>query len=462
MVSGQLLSSFRDPSGFVFFRDGAIYRQVNVPYKENYDHLVHSGLLQALVDAELLIPHIEADIGYSISEEAYKIIKPEAIPFISYPYEWSFSQLKAAALTTLAIERKSLEYGMLLKDCSAYNIQFKKGKPILIDTLSFEIYQDGRPWVAYRQFCQHFLAPLALMSYTDVRMNQLYRIYIDGIPLSLARKLLPVRTLFSLSLLSHIHLHSRSQEYFSSKALRKGSYKVSRLSLLGLIDSLESAVKKLKWQSERTEWSNYYEETNYSSESLSHKEELVSDFLEKVNPKIVWDLGANTGVFSRIASEKGIQTISFDIDPACVEESFLRCRRDEVTNIQPLVLDLTNPSPKIGWENEERLSLLERGPADVVLALALIHHLAIGNNLPFNRIASFFSKICKWLIIEFVPKHDSQVQRMLSTREDIFCNYTQEAFEAIFGMYFIIRYSVQIKNSERTLYLMERKSDVKF
>lgn len=173
-------SSFRDPSGFLFYRDGLIYRQVNKFYKENYDHLVNSGLYEALVDAKLLIPHEEVGIESIEPESAYKVIRPELIPFISYPYEWCFSQLKDAALTTLTIQKKSLDFGMSLKDCSAYNIQFRNGRAVFIDTLSFEKYHEDKPWVAYRQFCQHFLAPLALMSYKDIRLNQLFRIYIDG------------------------------------------------------------------------------------------------------------------------------------------------------------------------------------------------------------------------------------------------------------------------------------------
>jgi hypothetical protein len=457
MANKRLPSSFRDPSGFLFFRNGLIYRQVNTIYKENYDRLINSGLYEALVDGELLISHNEVNIDQARSDKIYKIIKPELIPFISYPYEWCFSQLKDAALTTLKIQKKSLDFGMSLKDCSAYNIQFRKGKPVFIDTLSFEKYPQGQPWVAYRQFCQHFLAPLALMNYKDIRLNQLFRVYIDGVPLDLTSSLLPFRTRFTFSLLSHIHVHAKSQKHFADKTVNKSAGKMGRLSLFGLIDSLESAVKKLAWQPQGTEWADYYKDTNYSLNALHHKKQLVSEFLDKVNPKIVWDLGANVGMFSRIASDKGIQTISFDIDPAAVERNYLECVRKDETNILPLLLDLSNPSPNIGWENEERMSLFERGPADTVFALALIHHLAISNNLPLDRIATLLSKICDSLIIEFVPKNDSQVQRLLSTREDIFPDYTQQVFEAEFCKYFTVEGSVRIRDSERTLYLMQKR-----
>lgn len=460
MANPDISSSFRDPSGFLFLRDSVIYRQVNTIYKENYDHLINSGLYESLVDSGLLIPDEEVNISYAKFDNAYKVLRPELIGFISYPYEWCFSQLKDAALTTLEIQKSSLKYGMTLKDCSAYNIQFTKGRPVFIDTLSFEKYHDGEPWVAYKQFCQHFLAPLALMSYRDIRLNQLLRVYLDGIPLDLASSLLPFRTHFNFHLLLHTHFHSTSQKHYANKPIRKEilKKKVSLTSFLGLIDSLESCTKKLTWRPKGTEWVDYYKSSNhYDSDAINHKRQLVSDFLDKTNPQTVWDLGANTGLFSRIASNKGIQTISFDIDPACVEINYLTAVGRGETNILPLFLDLTNPSPGIGWENEERMSFLERGHADTALALALIHHLVISNNLPLGRIASFFNSICSSLIIEFIPKSDSNVQRLLATRKDIFPNYTQEAFESEFSKLFSIQTSVNIRNSGRTLYLMIKR-----
>ncbi|MBC8390540.1 MAG: SAM-dependent methyltransferase [Actinobacteria bacterium] len=450
-------SSFRDPSGFLFYRDGLIHRQINIIYKENYYHLMNSGLYGTLVDANLLIPHNEVDIESPEPNKAYKIIKPESIPFISYPYEWCFSQLKDAALTTFKIQKIAMDFEMTLKDCSAYNIQFRKCKPIFIDTLSFEKYHEGQSWIAYRQACQHFLAPLALMVYRDIRLNQLLQIYMDGVPLDLASSLLPSSTNFKASILSHIHLHAKSQKYFANKTVNIGSHKISRLSFMGLIDSLESAIKKMDWKAKSTEWADYYEDNNYSAAAINHKKEIVADFLDKINPGIVWDVGANDGLFSRIASNKKIMTISFDIDPAAVQKSYLQSIKNNEEYILPLLVDLTNPSSGIGWENTERISLLQRGPAEAAFALALIHHLAISNNLPISKIANFFSLICDSLIIEFVPKDDSQVQRLLSTREDIFPDYTQQAFENEFSKYFIINSTIKIKDSKRTMYLMKKR-----
>lgn len=456
-LNGKHPGSFRDPSGFLFISNGILYRQINFIYKENYDLLMTSGLYEGLVESDQLIRHHEITADNLISGETYKLISPEVISFISYPYEWSFSQLKDAALLTLDIQKKSLALGMSLKDCSAYNIQFKNGRPIFIDTLSFEKYNEGLPWVAYRQFCQHFLAPLALMSYKDISLNQLLRTNIDGIPLGLASRLLPGSTKLRFSLLTHIHLHAKSQKHYADKKIKADSKKISKLSMRGLIDNLESAIKGLSWNPTGTEWAEYYQETNYSSVMLDQKKELVEKYIKKTEPETVWDLGANTGLFSDLAANRGIGTISFDVDPSCVELNYRECVKHHKKNVLPLLLDLTNPSPAIGWNNEERMSLTERGPADTILALALIHHLAISNNVPLVKIAEFFAGIGQNLIIEFVPKSDSMVQRLLTTREDVFPNYTQADFEEEFGRFFNIQSAQKIKDSERTIYLMEKK-----
>lgn len=453
---------FRDPSGFVFEKDGKLYRQVNNQYKENYDLLISSGLYNKLVENQLLIPHREESLGFSQTEGAYKILLPERIPFISYPYEWCFSQLKDAALTTLRIQKIALEYNMSLKDASAYNIQFFEGKPLLIDTLSFEKYTEGKPWVAYKQFCQHFLAPLALSSRKDIRLNLMSRLFIDGIPLDLASKLLPAATKINLGLLFHIHLHAYAQKKYADKKINKEALKrgMNKKALLGVLASLESAINNLKWKPEGTEWADYYpSNNNYVSESLKNKSNLISGFIDILKPKTVWDFGANTGLFSRVASDKNIETISFDIDPSAVEINYQTAKKNKEKNILPLIIDLTNPSPKLGWDNNERESFFRRGSAETGLALALIHHLAISNNVPLPELARFFSNLCDSLIIEFIPKEDSQVQKLLSTREDIFPDYNQKGFEEAFGRYYTIEKSLPIENSKRVLYLLIRSNN---
>jgi hypothetical protein len=457
--SNRVAASFRDPSGFLFTRQGTLYRQVNRSYQEHYDRLMDSGLYESLSSRGLLIPHEKVDLPAEDPGDAYVIIRPEPLSFISYPFEWSFSELKDAALATLSIQKRALKAGLTLKDCSAYNIQFRQGRPVLIDTLSFEIYQEGQPWVAYRQFCQHFLAPLALMSNRDIRLGKLLQLYIDGIPLDLASTLLPRRTRLNFGLLTHIHLHASAQRRYAGEPVKETTRQrtISRTSFEGLVESLGNAVRKLHWTPAGTEWGDYYEASagHYQEESLEHKEQIVRQFLERIRPDSLWDLGANTGRFSQIASGMGISTIAFDIDPAAVERNYLDCKSRKKALLLPLVSDLTSPSPSIGWENQERLSLIERGPAGCVMALALIHHLAISNNVPLDRLAGFFSRLAPWLIVEFIPKGDPQVQRLLASREDIFPNYEPDSFEAAFGEYFETRERIPIRQTQRCLYLME-------
>jgi len=457
-----LAASFRDPSGFLFRRHGVLYRQVNRSYREDYNKLMGSGLYGALVEDGLLLPHQEADIAACNPATAFKTLRPEELWFVSYPYEWSFSQLKDAALTTLRIQRRALDFGLTLKDSSAYNIQFFRGKPVLIDSLSFERYREGEPWVAYRQFCQHFLAPLALMAYCDVRLGHLLRVYLDGPPLDLVSSLLPLRTRLQLPLLSHIHLHAVAQRRLGDSAAtvpQRPRAKVSGMGLRGLLESLESGIHRLQWKPRQSEWVNYYEGGHkYGAETVKHKKRLVDESLARVKPATVWDLGANTGQFSRLAADRGIPTVAFDKDPGAVERNYLECRTRREAHLLPLIQDLTNPSPGTGWSNQERMSLPDRAPADAILALALIHHLVISNNVPMERLARWLSEICHWLVIEFVPKSDTQVQRLLANREDIFENYRIDYFERVFQRWFRLAVSEKLRNSERRIYLLEVKT----
>lgn len=455
---GMLPASFRDPAGFLFYRAGALYRQVNQSAAPDYNALMNSGLYRNLTSTGLLISHEEVAISPYLPNTAYKILRPQRVPFISYPYEWCFSQLQDAALTTLRIQQQALKKGLSLKDANAYNIQFLNGKPILIDTLSFEVWQ-GQPWAAYRQFCQHFLSPLALMAYTDVRLNQLLRIYVDGVPLDLAARLLPWRARLSPGILVHLFLHAAAQQRVTQ--LKKGKPpKNAQISLeqqLGILESLTNTVKRLHWSPKGTAWGQYYDFANYNNEAFAAKRNAVMSFLQQIAPHTVWDLGANIGIFSRLAVELGAQTIAWDIDPAAVERNYRQCRTEETTNLLPLLLDLTNPSPSLGWDHQERESFLERGPVDVTLALALVHHLAIGNNLPLPHLARFFARTARHLIIEFVPKEDSQVQKMLRSRKDIFTNYSRENFERAFAEHFETIRLITIPNSVRTLYWLQNK-----
>ncbi|UCE08054.1 MAG: SAM-dependent methyltransferase, partial [bacterium] len=296
--AGILPGSFRDPSGFIFKKDNRILRQINESYARQYTRLFDSGLYDCLTKKNLLIPHKEVALELAYNNRAFKVIEPEKIDFIAYPYEFCFSQLKDAALTTIQIQKMALDKGMTLKDASAYNIQFHKGKPLLIDTLSFDIYDEGGPWIAYRQFCQHFLAPLLLMSYKDIRLAQLLRVFIDGLPLDMVSRLLPRSTYLKFSILTHVHLHAKSQKKYESGSVGKIDRKISLRGMKGLIDNLESTIERLRWKHDSTEWGDYYDDTNYSKDALDYKLKLIDEYLDEISPRTVWDIGANTGFFS--------------------------------------------------------------------------------------------------------------------------------------------------------------------
>lgn len=451
-------SSFRDPGAQVYELNGVIYREIYESSHPDYLKLMSSGLYDALSSRGLLIKHEEVGHERALNPHAKVIIKPEIIPFISYPYEWSFSQLKDAALLTLEIAKTAIEYGMILKDASAYNIQFYRGKPVLIDTSSLTIYEEGTPWIAYNQFCRHFLAPLALMANKDVRLNCLCKQFIDGIPLDLASTLLPSRTKLSLSLFIHIHVHARAQQKFSDSAQKVTSKQnISKVGLLGLLDSLTSAINKQRWKPIKTEWSDYYTQTNYTDKAAEHKSQVIEQYVNKAAAKAIWDLGANNGFYSRVAAKTGADVISFDIDPVAVESNYIKVKQEKNATILPLLQDLTAPSPNIGWSEGERDGFKERASPDLVMALALIHHLAISNNVPLTHIAELFSSLADYLIIEFVPKEDSQVQRLLSSRPDIFPTYHLEGFKSVFSNYYTIVDEVSLHDSQRTLFLMKRR-----
>jgi len=454
--------SFRDPSGFVYTRDGTLYRQVNSTFRQPFEAFLASGLYDELSRDGLLIPHEQVGLELSATPDAFAVIRPERIPFVSYPYEWSFGQLQDAAKLTLEIQERALAKGFTLRDSSAYNVQFQNGKPVLIDTLSLEPLQEGRPWDAYKQFCEQFLLPLTLMSTRDVRYGALLRSYLDGIPLDLGSRLLPRRTWASPSILIHIHMHAWAQGRYAGSAVGSAvkGRSMSRKALLTLVRSLGDAVRRLSWRPAGTEWADYVADNNYSETAARSKREMVVAHLRASGARTVWDLGANTGEYSRAAREVAPLVVSFDMDPAAVERNYRRVRDERETGILPLLQDLTNPSPGQGWGGSERLSLEERGPADALLALALIHHLAIGHNLPLDRIASYLARLGRTLIIEFVPKSDAQVRRLLLSRPDIFPGYTKEDFEKAFSRHFTIQASGPIKDSERWLYSMSsRRTD---
>jgi SAM-dependent methyltransferase len=450
MVQVRLPGSFRDPAGHIFFADGVAYRRIEHAGAADYQQLLNSGLYEQLVADGLLIRH--EDLGPTLDQtDAFTVIRPEQLPMISYPYEWSVSQLRDAAETTLRAQQVALRFGMTLKDASAYNVQFLRGRPVLIDTLSFT-RDEGGAWVAYRQFCQHFYAPLVLASTRDALLVRLAGIFIDGVPLPIASRLLPLRSRLRPGPLFHIHLHASAEQRLSTRA--PSGARRARASVAPLVDSLSRAVGNVRWEP-RSHWSSYYEQQeSYGSDAFKKKSEVVTQWLDRVRPARVWDLGANTGHFSRIAARTGATVVAFDSDPACVEMMYRQAGKENCRSVLPLLCDLANPTPAIGWGNRERLSLEQRGPVELVLALALVHHLAVGNNVPLQAVASLLARLGRAAIVEFVPKSDRMVQDLLASRKDIFQDYHHDGFEQALASHFQILQRAELSPSGRILYLV--------
>jgi ribosomal protein L11 methylase PrmA len=451
-------SSFRDSDGFVFYQDDQVYRSIHKNYKANWDKLNSTGLLGKLIEKGYLISFEEDPfLNEHQNESVYKIIKPKRVPFISYPFEWSFNQLRSAALLTLKLQEECLINGFSLKDATAYNIQFMGVKPIFIDTTSFEVYSENEPWVAYGQFCRHFLGPLLLFKYNKAELTKLMQVYIDGIPLHVISKSLPFKTKFNFFLYSHIHLHARYERKFSQQTtINSSKLKFNKNRLLDLITHLKEGIRNIKYSDNQTQWINYYDTFSYNENNFEQKKKVVEHFLDEIKPSTLIDLGCNEGVFSVLASEKVDQVVALDFDERVINKLNKQCKKENRSTILPLVYDLMNPSPAIGWANIERKVFFERNKFDCALVLALIHHLAIGNNVPLDRIAEFFSQIVPVLIIEFVPKNDQQTKRLLITKKDIFENYTEDNFKVQFQKYYNILREVVIQGSDRKLFLLKR------
>jgi len=452
-------ASFRDPSGQVYETETWVYRTITAAYAEEWVFLKSCGLLETarnigLGSFEEVSPE---ELPTGLPADAIHVLRSPRLPFISCPYEWCFSQLKAAALLTLDLHLLALEHGCILKDASAYNVQFFEAKPLFIDLLSFERWSEGQPWQAYGQFCRHFLAPLALMCRRDCRCGLLSSRWIDGIPLDLANSLLPASSWLSLGLAMHIRLHDSMQRKHGDGRQAAAKVRQMRMSLQKMKDvaqSLKETVLSLKLPTQNTEWGDYYNDTNYTPTARIAKEEAVSRLVAEHPGRLALDLGANTGEFSRLLAPYFALVLSTDYDHTAVEKQWLS---PPPKNVLPLVLDLANPSPSIGWACGERLSIIERCKADMVIALALCHHLRFTFGIPFTQMAECFRSLLQkggYLMVEFVPREDSQVQRLLAGRDDVFDDYEEGEFLAAFCKYGLqLVESIPIEESVRTIHL---------
>ena len=449
--------SFNDPAGFIFERQGIFYRQVGSDYATHYDFLMSSGLYGMLVDKNLLLPHEEIKENFGGSGNWYKILLPRQIKFVSYPYEWCFDQLKDAALTTLQILKLSVSTGLILKDASPFNIQFLAGRPISIDTLSFEKYDSTKPWVAYRQFCQTFLYPLLLGHYLGVDAQKWLLVYPNGITSKMTSNLLPAKSRFSLNALLHVFLHNGIGRHPTGQQERKISF--SRTKMDRLIDHLEAAISRLSYrQKSPSIWQDYYEQYPPTGMYLSDKLQVFSQFICDIKGSLVLDLGCNLGYFSRILAAENNLVIAADTDSPCINALYLSLKKEKNSNIIPCCIDLSNPSPAGGVESIQRQSFGERAKADLVCALALVHHIVLGANIPMYNFARLLADLSKdHLIVEFVGIEDEKAALLISRKSTYHQPYTADFFENQFLQFFDIIRKQTVLGTVRIMYKMKKK-----
>jgi hypothetical protein len=456
MESKRNTSSFRDPSGYVFMEDNTVKRVINPIYFEQFKSLTNSGFYSTLFEKKYLIPH------KTFSENQDQIIiVAQKIPFISYPYEWSFLQYKHAALLTLKIQKLCLEHNFTLKDASAFNVTFHEGKPIFIDTLSFDFYRENNPWLAYKQFIMHFLGPLVLSNYFGQEYLKTLSYNLEGITLSKLSKLLPFKSYFSLTLLTNIHLLAKYDKKYESDK-KTTSNNLSKASQIKLIDGLYDYILNLS-VSEKTEWDHYYNQINYNDVAYQFKKKFVKDWFSSIKGESLIDIGGNDGTFSRELKEQATLLIVADVDPNAVEQNYRQVLKNKEKTILPLVVDVLNPVANYGFSNKERFSFIDRVKdfnLDGCLALAVIHHITLSGNIPFSLSAQFFSEMASNVLIEFPTRADSWVQFLLDSKREFknhFDFYNEEDFEREYSVYFEIVKKENIVSSERILYSLKRR-----
>lgn len=462
MTNTRLHGSFRDPSGSVHSLDGRIFRCVSEAGKNEFKKVLATGYLQKLVMQGRLMPFElikEEEILSHLPQSAFVMEHPK-LEFVSYPYEWPFGLLKSAALLHLDIAMDALENDIVLSDATAYNVQFIGTRPVMIDHLSFILYREGEYWHGHRQFCEQFLSPLLMQAHLDVAYNSWYRGTLDGISVETLARLLPWYSKVSFRMLSHVVLPAMVPKIRSNVAETAKQWTkkpLPKMGYLGLLKQLRKWISGLK-PSRRSSsaWGQYESENTYSDSETKLKSAFVANFCDVVKPGFLFDLGCNAGYFSKVALEAGAgRVVGFDSDHQALHDAVARAKSEQLAFL-PLYFDASNPSPSQGWRQRERLGLAERSPADGVLCLALIHHLAIGKNVPLDEILTWLLSLAPEGVIEFVQKSDPTVQTMLTNRPDIFPDYTQENFETLLIRQARIISKQKISSEGRHLYHYRR------
>ena len=454
--------SFRDPAGGVYHHHGRVFRYLTDEGARDFRSLADSGLLQDLTDSGAVIPTHELTSGdaaqLGLDPSIPLILEHEPIPFISYMYEWPFELLQAAALQYLSALRLSVQRGFILKDATAFNSQFRGSAPTMIDVASFEPHSPGHPWAGYAQFCRMFLNPLLLHSLTGEPYHHALRSSIDGITPSDLKRRLPFRRRLRKDIFIHVTAQAWMGDRFSgdSTALKSvANEQVSEKTLHKLIDQLERTISGLSRPGAKSNWTDYEADCHYHDEAAAAKHHFVESVLQERRPELVWDLGCNRGEYSALAASAGSYVVAMDGDEQVVGGLAQRTDVDH-SRVLPLVMDLSNPSADQGWAQTERLGLSSRGPADLALVLALIHHLTLAGGVPLGGVVDWLADNARAAVIEFVPLDDPMAQRLLATRLDQPTGYDEPIFRRELERRFQITRVESLPQSGRTLYAVTR------
>lgn len=427
--------SFRDPGGRVYAAGGRIYRAVQAAAAPAYEQARDSGLYRSLAEDGLLVGSEERDPALAAPAEsppAYLLEHPR-IPFVSYPYEWCFSLHKKAALHHLDVQLAALERGFTLSDATAYNVQFVGAAPAFIDHLSFRPYRDGEIWIGHRQFCMQFLNPLLLWSRRRLAPNAWFRGSLEGIAPEELAPLLSWRDNLSWTVLTHVTAQASLQRRSVRAGLASGSHreaKLPRASFRNMLVGLRQFISGLRLQDEKTVWSDYAGNNSYGGAEAEAKRAFVGRMASEVRPALLFDIGCNSGDYSIAALEAGAEhVVGFDYDFGALERAVRRAEEGALPFL-PLWLDAANPAPAQGWAQAERKGLRERAAADALVALAFLHHIVIGRTVPLEMAVDWIVGMAPHGVIEFPPKSDPMVQRLLAQRDDIFPDYDEAHFRA--------------------------------
>ena len=459
MVTQAEPGSFRDRNGSVFYRDGRVLRTLSPRALANWQHLQAQPFYDRARSAGQIIDTWSGGSADEIDGSHAGLLEHARIPFISYPYEWSFGMLRDAALLHLALMREALDAGMILKDSSPYNIQWIGAQPVFIDIPSFERLSKGEPWVGYRQFCELFLYPLMLQAYKGIDFRPLLRGRIDGIATEAMRQLISRRDMLRSGVLLHVVAQSALQKRYSGSGRNvRGTLAQAgfdKALIQRNVEKLTRLVESLKVPESRTEWSDYDRTHSYAAEDFARKEAFVRNAAASRRWRLAWDLGSNTGTFSRIAAEHADAVVAMDGDWMAIERLYRQQKAEAGRSILPLVMNLADASPNQGWGGAERKGLAERGRPELTLCLALVHHIVIGANIPLAAFLDWLAGLGTALVIEFVGRDDEMVQALLANREDQYDDYHPETFRALLEDRFEIRADEPLKGGRRHIYFAE-------